>query len=195
MLRHSLLGSRAVSPVSIFSHARQRVGLSLLACMASACQLVVGGSGLLELDSVDSSVRALDDAGSAENDATLPAPDARPPVAQPSTDAQVSEEEMPCIEPSLWYADEDDDGYGDSRRPMRACGTPAKAARQAGDCVDLDARVHPQQESYFGEPHLRDDGSESCDYACSGPEEGMQGVPVAPGSCGWLSRALCWGCG
>jgi hypothetical protein len=102
---------------------------------------------------------------------------------------------MDCGEPAVWYADEDQDGYGDPAQKRLACGAPAKSAQQAGDCADHDDRVHPLQASYFGESYQRADGTASFDFDCSGVEEGVNGVAIAPGSCGLLALALCGGSG
>jgi hypothetical protein len=91
--------------------------------------------------------------------------------------------------------DEDRDGWGDAARTWESCETPPDGASQAGDCADLDARAHPQQDAYFGDPYQRDDGAESFDFDCSGSEEGQTGVALAPASCGLLSLALCDGAG
>ncbi|MBU8894646.1 putative metal-binding motif-containing protein [Corallococcus sp. M34] len=56
----------------------------------------------------------------------------------------------------LWYVDRDGDGYGTT--PFPACGRPANAAAQGGDCDDSDASIHPGQEE------TRCDGvDENCD--------------------------------
>ncbi|HHO52933.1 MAG TPA: hypothetical protein ENK18_19170 [Deltaproteobacteria bacterium] len=42
-----------------------------------------------------------------------------------------------------FYADRDTDGYGDSGSVLRACRPPSGYLATAGDCDDLDARIHP----------------------------------------------------
>ncbi len=176
---------------------------SVLLCMMSACQLVVGGSRASELDTVhapDSSVSTIDEREWDLEDATVGWLDAGPvgPVdsdAKSYPDAELPEVITDCAEPAVWYADEDHDGFGDSEQKRLSCGIPAKSSKEAGDCDDHDDRVHPLQASYFGEPYQRADGSASFDYDCSGTEEGVEGVATAPASCGLLSPTLCAGSG
>ena len=42
-----------------------------------------------------------------------------------------------------WYADTDDDGYGDPAAATTACEAPAGTVADATDCDDTDASVHP----------------------------------------------------
>ncbi|MCA9492441.1 MAG: putative metal-binding motif-containing protein, partial [Myxococcales bacterium] len=66
-----------------------------------------------------------------------------------------------------WYADEDEDGYGDPARPYQSCDAPPHTVSNADDCDDADPDEHPGAIWYpdgdgdtFGE---RDSGVESCE--------------------------------
>ncbi|MED5370864.1 MAG: MopE-related protein [Myxococcota bacterium] len=47
-------------------------------------------------------------------------------------------------DPSEWYLDGDQDGYGNLERVSAACEAPPGHVGQAGDCDDGDAEIHPQ---------------------------------------------------
>ncbi len=49
-----------------------------------------------------------------------------------------------------WYLDADGDGFGDLDSPIEACGQPADAVDNAGDCDDGDDRVNPDGEEIAG---------------------------------------------
>jgi hypothetical protein len=44
---------------------------------------------------------------------------------------------------SLWYADVDDDGFGDASTAVTVCDPPVGSIAESGDCDDTDAAVHP----------------------------------------------------
>ena len=44
---------------------------------------------------------------------------------------------------NTWYADDDDDGYGDPEAPIEDCTQPAGTAAGGTDCDDTDAAIHP----------------------------------------------------
>jgi predicted outer membrane repeat protein len=44
---------------------------------------------------------------------------------------------------STWYVDGDGDGFGDPHSPVQACSQPSDAVKDASDCDDSDAAVHP----------------------------------------------------
>lgn len=44
---------------------------------------------------------------------------------------------------TLWYVDEDADGYGDDASGLRSCTAPAGTLAVGGDCVDQDPAIHP----------------------------------------------------
>jgi hypothetical protein len=45
--------------------------------------------------------------------------------------------------PSIWYLDDDGDGYGDEASTVDACGQPDGYVAVTGDCDDGDAAVMP----------------------------------------------------
>jgi hypothetical protein len=55
-------------------------------------------------------------------------------------------DEADALDATTWYRDEDQDGYGDGERSLRACGTPSGYVDRAGDCDDLQDSVHPDAE-------------------------------------------------
>lgn len=44
---------------------------------------------------------------------------------------------------ATWYADTDEDGFGDAAAPVRACSAPANTVSDSSDCDDTAAAVHP----------------------------------------------------
>ncbi len=48
-----------------------------------------------------------------------------------------------CLDPPLWYIDEDSDGYGDSDVSLRACEAPFGFVNNGLDCDDFNPNVHP----------------------------------------------------
>ncbi len=58
---------------------------------------------------------------------------------------------------STWYADRDDDGYGDPAATTTACAAPAGHVATAGDCDDGAASVHP------GAVEVLDGRDDDCD--------------------------------
>lgn len=61
--------------------------------------------------------------------------------------------------PETFYADNDQDGYGDPGQPVEACEAPVGYVSNATDCDDLDAAVFP------GAP---DDSTDGIDQNCDG---------------------------
>ncbi|MEL6343251.1 MAG: putative metal-binding motif-containing protein [Myxococcota bacterium] len=59
---------------------------------------------------------------------------------------------------STWYADIDQDGFGDPDAPRFACTAPDQTVANAEDCDDTDAAVHPDAES-----DACDDRDNDCD--------------------------------
>ena len=61
---------------------------------------------------------------------------------------------------TIWYADQDGDGFGDADQPLPGhyCVGPPSSAAQAGDCDDTDPDVHPEHAEV---PHDGEDNN--CD--------------------------------
>ena len=103
-----------------------------------------------------------------------------------------------CPDPTTWYVDVDQDGYGsDSAPTVVSCTQPqGHYAKVGGDCNDNEHNVHPQLTSqeirFFGKPYQTKNGSDSYDYDCSGEETGDPSQPKAS-TCSWLSVGS--GCG
>lgn len=73
-------------------------------------------------------------------------------------DSNCSGDESDATDKPVWYTDADGDGYGNASQSVRACVGPAGSVREAGDCADADATVHP------GQPELScDNRDEDCD--------------------------------
>ena len=51
--------------------------------------------------------------------------------------------DLNAVDPSTWYADADDDGFGDLASPIVACDQPSGAVVDATDCDDTLDTVHP----------------------------------------------------
>jgi len=66
--------------------------------------------------------------------------------------------------PTLWYPDDDGDGFGDigHEQPVEDCGTPAGMVSNRDDCDDEDPAVHP------GVKELCDGVDNDCDFAIDG---------------------------
>ena len=63
-----------------------------------------------------------------------------------ATDSDVGEDgnaNTDQCEPIIWYADIDNDGYGDPDSIVEACSPPGRYVNQGGDCNDLDRDVKP----------------------------------------------------
>ncbi len=72
---------------------------------------------------------------------------------------------------TTWYADVDEDGYGDAADPTDACEEPTGYVADATDCDDADADVNPAASERYGDAIDDDcDGdTEPTDYeSCSG---------------------------
>ncbi len=68
-------------------------------------------------------------------------------------------DEAGALGESTWYADDDDDGYGDASTTAEACDVPAGYLADATDCDDTDADVHP------GATEACNDVDDDCDDA------------------------------
>ncbi len=72
-----------------------------------------------------------------------------------------------CREKRTFYRDNDGDGFGDPKHPVKACHPPPGYVDNADDCYDDNSDVNPKQRRYF---HVhRGDGS--FDYDCDGKEK------------------------
>lgn len=65
---------------------------------------------------------------------------------------------------TTYYADVDDDGFGDPDASMDACAVPTGFVDNNDDCDDADEDAFPGQTEFFGEPRV----GGGFDYDCSG---------------------------
>ena len=93
---------------------------------------------------------------------------------------------------SIWFADQDGDGYGAS--PLRACEQPDGAVDQGQDCDDQDEDVHPHADEI-----CHNGVDEDCDGADDCRLEGLVAIeelPVvrlsAPAPHAYCSNAVAW---
>ena len=57
--------------------------------------------------------------------------------------AEPGDSGLDCEAPATFYADDDDDGYGDPAAPVEACEAPSGTVSDSTDCDDSDAGTHP----------------------------------------------------
>jgi hypothetical protein len=184
--------------------------LSGVLALASGCELMIGGipNELAQLDGATPEEESPDDlapgeqppidddAGASQEPPLLPGPDAADepepePEEEPAPETPADPE---CTRPSIWYPDQDGDGYG-AGTPQSGCVKPSGSfSKQTGDCVDTDARVHPGQKAYFGTPYTHSNGSASFDFDCSGSEEGNTAQKLTP-NCARILVPMCGGGG
>jgi hypothetical protein len=106
-----------------------------------------------------------------------------------------------CTNPTMWYVDADQDGYGSSTMaPISSCIPPPGHFTKVGDdCDDSNDMVHPQltaaEIQYFAKPYQTPGGTDSFDYDCSGKEDGDPGQTKAASSCPALTLGSCGGSG
>jgi hypothetical protein len=108
----------------------------------------------------------------------------------------VSDAAAPCPAPSVFFPDDDGDGFGRTADGVRACARPpGQWASAGGDCADSEWRVHPAQRIYFPEPYEDENGEPSFDYDCNGYEDSDPRQPGGAPNCQVLSIAECGGTG
>jgi hypothetical protein len=106
-----------------------------------------------------------------------------------------------CPDPTTWYVDIDQDGYGSKTAPtVQSCSQPqGHYTKVGGDCQDNARDVHPQltqqEKKFFPTPYKTPTGSDSFDYDCSGVETGDPSQPKAAASCPAVSVGTCGGSG
>ena len=69
-----------------------------------------------------------------------------------------------CTTKRTFYRDADGDGFGDPKKPVKACAAPPGFVANRDDCYDQNRRARPTQHEYFAE----DRGDGSFDYDCDG---------------------------
>ena len=87
-------------------------------------------------------------------------------------------DEADALDAATFYADGDDDGYGDEASAEQSCDAPSGYAAQGGDCNDGDSAFHP------GAPEA--DCAATVDYNC----DGTTGYTDADGD-GWGACEEC----
>jgi MYXO-CTERM domain-containing protein len=93
-----------------------------------------------------------------DNDAAVN-PDADEVCDEVDNDCDGSVDDDP-VDVGTWYADSDNDGYGDPDASSTACDQPDGTSADATDCDDSDATIHP------GATEVEDDGiDQDCDGA------------------------------
>ena len=79
---------------------------------------------------------------------------------------------------TTWYADGDEDGYGDSSQPISACDAPALHVANDTDCDDQNATVHPEAP----ETDCDDPSDYNCDGSVAFADADGDGTPAC-GDC------------
>ncbi len=95
------------------------------------------------------------------------------PSAQESCDGKDNDcdgqiDEADAIDISIWYADDDEDGFGDVNAPSIACEAPTKHVSNTQDCDDQDPNIHPNA----------DEECDGFDNNCDGQTDGMDAIDV-----------------
>jgi hypothetical protein len=102
----------------------------------------------------------------------------------------------PCPTPSVFFPDDDGDGFGRTSDGVRACEKPpGQWASAGGDCADEESRAHPAQRIYFPEPYMNAFEELTFDYDCNGYEDSDPRQPGGAPSCGVISITECGGSG
>jgi len=101
-----------------------------------------------------------------------------------------------CPTPSVFFPDDDGDGFGRTADGVRACEKPpGQWASAGGDCADDEPRANPAQRIYFPEPYTNAFEEETFDYDCNGYEDSDPRQPGGAPSCGVISITECGGSG
>jgi len=99
---------------------------------------------------------------------------------------------------ATWYADADEDGYGDPAAASAACDAPVGAVANALDCDDADRWIHPDASDLPGDGVDADcDGADNVQVipeapVADAPEEGC-GCDAGVGPAGWFAALLAAG--
>jgi MYXO-CTERM domain-containing protein len=94
-----------------------------------------------------------------------------------------------ALDALLWYADEDDDGFGDPDASTAACDEPEGYTADATDCDDSDETVNPDAEEawYDGTDQdcdtLNDFDQDGDGYVATGYEDEAGGSATGTGDC------------
>jgi len=81
------------------------------------------------------------------------------PAIHPGADEVCDEVDQDCdgeidegaLDAGTWYADLDDDGYGDPDAPLSACTQPEASSSDATDCDDAEFMTHPGADEVCGD--------------------------------------------
>jgi hypothetical protein len=60
-----------------------------------------------------------------------------------SADGPVTDADLACSDPPVWYQDQDGDGHGNPMAPMQACDQPDNTSPLADDCDDTNRYRYP----------------------------------------------------
>ena len=63
-------------------------------------------------------------------------------------DCDGQQDESDAVDPLLWYADNDGDGYGDLQQPAASCLAPIGHVSNSDDCDDSDNAQYPGADEY-----------------------------------------------
>ncbi len=99
------------------------------------------------------------DSEDCDDDDIAVSPDATEVCDGIDNDCDGDEDEDDATDASTWYADVDDDGYGDADAMVVSCYAPEGYISDSSDCDDLSSTVHPGGTEVCDE----DDTDEDCD--------------------------------